>query len=341
MNRDNTLDIAKGLAIWFVVFGHIANQIFELSVTMITLFHMPTFIFISGYLFRKSIVKRSILELIKGKLVALFVPYIIWSSVSLLFNTSIALINGSFSKSSIMNEVVDIYIYSRSVWFLIELFIIIMVFTIGYLISKTIGLNLYLIVIIIWLCIVRFAPQDILALYKFKWLFPFFIAGYSCVLYKDNKKSNGIIPLLISGILAGVLFILIYSKQSFYTYLTGTWHNISEVVLSTIYYFISFVAVLVIIMFSELLNKRNIGNLFSAFGRNSVDIYVLHMFGVKAIIMTETKLHVLNLIQNDYVKYMVSAAFSVIIVLIIYILAKCFLSRINLYRISIGKDLNK
>lgn len=69
LNRFAFLDVAKGLGILAVVAGHIYPP--GLLRSLIYLFHMPLFFFISGYLFKPKSGK----ELIAAKLQQLIVPY--------------------------------------------------------------------------------------------------------------------------------------------------------------------------------------------------------------------------------------------------------------------------
>ena len=50
MNRINWIDWAKAIAITMVVFGHLPMERDNYLLRYITVFHMPLFFFISGYL---------------------------------------------------------------------------------------------------------------------------------------------------------------------------------------------------------------------------------------------------------------------------------------------------
>ena len=54
--RDKSIDIMKGILIFFVIIGHYPS-INERIQSIIYWFHMPLFFMISGYLFKKKKIK--------------------------------------------------------------------------------------------------------------------------------------------------------------------------------------------------------------------------------------------------------------------------------------------
>lgn len=75
MNRDNTIDIIKGVAILSVIVGHLTH--FWALRGMIYTFHMPVFFFVSGYFFKK----KPPYELMKSLSKSLLLPYFFTSIV--------------------------------------------------------------------------------------------------------------------------------------------------------------------------------------------------------------------------------------------------------------------
>lgn len=69
------------LGIIFVVDGHLSNGLFDLNgLFYYYSFHMPLFVFISGYFYRAGS-ERDILGYIKHKFMRLMVPYFIWNLI--------------------------------------------------------------------------------------------------------------------------------------------------------------------------------------------------------------------------------------------------------------------
>ena len=87
MQREKYIDVAKGIGILLVVYGHVIEwgKLESLSgvFQVIYTFHMPLFFFVTGYLLglRKYEVDFSLLKQVKKIGLSLFVPYFVWSIV--------------------------------------------------------------------------------------------------------------------------------------------------------------------------------------------------------------------------------------------------------------------
>lgn len=93
-NRDNKFDFIKGILIILVVIGHAIQALYGIDnkevwynpiFNIVYTFHMPLFIFISGYFFSSSL-KYSFSILLEKKATRLLVPTFIWSTVILLIS---------------------------------------------------------------------------------------------------------------------------------------------------------------------------------------------------------------------------------------------------------------
>lgn len=78
-NRIEWIDIAKGLTIILIVFGHIYEN--EIMHKILWSFHLQTFMFISGYLYKK----RSNMEYIKRKIKTIMIPYLFFGILELIY----------------------------------------------------------------------------------------------------------------------------------------------------------------------------------------------------------------------------------------------------------------
>lgn len=77
------VNIAKGIAIFLVVYGHVIDGLadsgytfasYEVQHGIIYSFHMPLFFFLSG-LFFDNMLKRELLTVIKSRALSLLYPY--------------------------------------------------------------------------------------------------------------------------------------------------------------------------------------------------------------------------------------------------------------------------
>lgn len=79
-NRIEWLDVARGLAIFFVIFGHASIGPQWLLLYAIPLFYMAMFFFVSGYLFKE---KSSFSVVFEQRTRTLLLPYLFWGVVAI------------------------------------------------------------------------------------------------------------------------------------------------------------------------------------------------------------------------------------------------------------------
>lgn len=82
--RNSVVDIMKGIAIILVVIGH---TYVKYIYNFISLFHVAIFFIISGYCFNNAYLETrySFLELLKKRLLSLWLPYVAYNFIALLF----------------------------------------------------------------------------------------------------------------------------------------------------------------------------------------------------------------------------------------------------------------
>lgn len=124
--RIEYIDYAKGLAIVFVVFGHIFFGNNKISIWIYS-FHIPLFFIISGYLLNYNVkpLKDSIIKKIK----ALLIPYISFSILNIICNYILS----NFDMKSIKINIIDTISLGgiATLWFLVALFLGETIFLIG------------------------------------------------------------------------------------------------------------------------------------------------------------------------------------------------------------------
>ncbi|MCW0953813.1 acyltransferase [Weissella ceti] len=94
--RISWIDVAKGLTILLVVFGHVIIGLFDANlyigqtqanllntVQSIYLFHMPVFIAFSGYFFTRTASINSFIERLKKRSISIGIPYLVFSVILL------------------------------------------------------------------------------------------------------------------------------------------------------------------------------------------------------------------------------------------------------------------
>ena len=162
-NRDVTLDVLKGLAITFMVVGHaMPGSAFN---HFIQEFHMPVFFMASGFFFASNKVDSfgGLYNVMRKKIVALFVPYAIWTLFYILCNNIFiklglysmdpALLSVErqklaveFSCRDIVVQVMKIFLLAASTemggafWFVIALFQVVLLYNLIEFMSRKLRL---------------------------------------------------------------------------------------------------------------------------------------------------------------------------------------------------------
>lgn len=151
-NRNISIDIARGIAIILVVWGHSGFIPIEKVVNLI---HLPTFFFISGFLFSKNQKKNLKCFAIKA-FKRLYIPYIIAEMLAIIFRNFLFYI-GVYSEfepyggqiihpfltveDGILEMLKSVFLFGRepiigSVWFLVTLLILEFLYYFMHLIFK-------------------------------------------------------------------------------------------------------------------------------------------------------------------------------------------------------------
>lgn len=133
MQRNNAIDIAKGIGIIFVLWGHTYCPVKP----YFYVFHMPLFFLLSGFFFKND---ENIKVTLKKKLRSLGIPFFFFFLFQRIGFIVISLIGGTF-KSDYLLIWNPIFPWDRIgvLWFLVALFVVTMIFS---LINK-LSLELY------------------------------------------------------------------------------------------------------------------------------------------------------------------------------------------------------
>lgn len=116
--RISWIDMTKGYGVLLVIIGHM--YIFNLS-SWIYSFHMPLFLFISGYVFKVNI---TFVDFVYKKIKSLIVPYFFLAFLIIVYEIICGITNGQ--KINILRLILNYLLQRResALWFLTCLFII-------------------------------------------------------------------------------------------------------------------------------------------------------------------------------------------------------------------------
>jgi fucose 4-O-acetylase-like acetyltransferase len=197
IERVLTIDALKGFAIFLVVLGHTIqynnlnnfdnNPIFR----FIYSFHMPLFIFLSGYIAFYSIPGKNIKEIVIKKTKLFIVPFLSWYFIISYLSSGIYQHENLIDYSNKLIKSPD-----YGLWFLWILFWCFILLTIFLKLTNLIKIKNVMIkdviVAIILMVILYYLPINILGRSLLAWHFPFFILGFIIAKNKDliMRKFN-------------------------------------------------------------------------------------------------------------------------------------------------------
>jgi fucose 4-O-acetylase-like acetyltransferase len=273
--RDHLFDNMKFILILLVVFGHICftnRNIPSMAglTNMIYTFHMPLFIFVSGY-FSKSVKTHR-----KSDILHLLVPYIIIELLNYAYTSLTGLGEGKLNMLTPTYQ--NWYLLALFFWRLLtpyfKLFKRHTAITGAFVIALTVGFfNGF---------------SNFLALYRVFYFLPFFILGYYCAdlkLVLDKFKKYKTLFIVFFCLVMIAVFTLSFMKTKLavillfaYLPVTGYDHQLSYFILRTVAMGSS---ILICFSLCYLIPARK--TWFSRFGENTLYVFLFHMMIVWAV----------------------------------------------------------
>lgn len=208
--RDIRLDILKGIAILFVVIGHVINYKYDpenynqnILFRIAYSFHMPLFFFVSGYLtgFKKP--DSFTVDFIQKKTVRLLIPYFLWSFV---FDLNQFLLHGFVGGIlGILNVMFanPLYWFLPCLWFCFLL----LVPCVKAKHPVLIAFAAFFVSFVIWILTKNFTKLFSNTI----WYFPFFFAAYYVSANKEKFNVKWVRCVLWASLILYPLSMLFFS----------------------------------------------------------------------------------------------------------------------------------
>ena len=302
MTRDFSIDALKAFTISLVVLGHflqftISNYDDNYLFRLIYSFHMPLFIFLSGYLsYRKEDIYGNY---IRRRFLSLIVPYFSWMIVSLIIK--------SFETDNLSYSLIlrDFLYPDNGLWFLWVLFWMhFVLFCCGYLSKSKQFILLVSFASLMLFLVFVLNPDNIIGIKTFTLLFPYFILGYIVNKFKERtfvylKNSYFLLPLF--------LFLAYYWQRNDSVNFNGYYLTSKGI----IFIYKNIVASIGILVFMGLAKQiKNFSKILIYIGTNSMAIYAINIYCLFAL------LPFYRVLEINFFYYIYAIVFSVLIIFI-------------------------
>lgn len=334
-NRNKTIDLLKGIAIYLVVFGHSIQFLYsnnnfydDYLYRIIYSFHMPLFMLISGYLFYYSL-KHDLKTIIVSKIKTLLYPMIIWGFI----------INIIVNFKSIEFSLFYFYKTLIGYWYIWFLFIYSVFVSLIYKLidKKTIRIILY-VVLFLLLSLFPYTKNGMI-------MFPYFMIG---LLYCKNRET--IDQLLNNKVLFFVVAfeIIVFISYSFISrdYIFDVYNKAFEtfsikfIVYSAIKYLAGFSGSIILVRIAKKVNTNNkLSIVISKWGMHSLEIYLVQRYLIEGLynhLVNRFGLVTLLAGYNQICLDVIAFAFSIVFIIVINLIISLF-RKIKINKVLFGR----
>ncbi|SET33307.1 acyltransferase family protein [Paenibacillus sp. NFR01] len=292
VQRQETMDSAKGLAIFLVVFGHalqytiapaggdyFGNPLFQ----AIYSFHMPLFMLISGYLAVFSVQNRTLHANLRNKTTGILVPYTVWTVILVFISAAANIIGvGGIHLGEIPSALCSALFRSPDLWFLYAHYFMYLLLFLSVALARWIGPAAYvLMLILLWT-----VPEPIhsqYGIYYLQFFYVFFLGGYALnrpavteILRPMTRKWTAVLLLMVIAL--EVVLIAEWNTTDFiyvHKMTLGSGSPILEMARMAYRMVTGFTGSLLVLYLCKGLVKTKLGQPFILLGRYSLDIYLL------------------------------------------------------------------
>lgn len=207
------LSVLQGFSMLLVVIGHVSltNVPGDPSTPIATgieraiySFHMPLFIFISGWLFYFTCLRKDkdYSDVVKAKLKRLGIPFFAFTLIATVLKAAFPSL---MHRPVTGQELIDTFLLFRSnplgeMWFIVVLFVLMMLYPIYRSAIKHDRLTAILLIVSVFVYICP-PPLTVFYIDRVCHMAPFFVGGILCCKYEWQKYLEDYLALLISAVM--------------------------------------------------------------------------------------------------------------------------------------------
>ena len=303
--RDNFLDFTKAVAIVLVVLGHsiqfgngenylARGDFFDNRIFMwIYGFHMPLFMIVSGYLFRKAVASKGVGEIIKNRFRSLIIPIIAWGVVGVVIELAIQGAPNGYGAVQLAKRLGWHIVYG--LWFLWAVFYCSIAVSVIY---KRLRNSIIAYAVLIG---AMFLTPDVYNFHTYKFMFFYFALPITFSKIDARAwlacRTNLQLAIMTATSLAAYAGIMSVWDRDFYIYTTGfsvlTKDAPSQIFIDVTRWAAGLVGIAAVLLLLQLITNimpsMAANLLFRTMGRQSLGIYILSglMFSYPVQLITQ------------------------------------------------------
>ena len=274
--RIEWLDVSKGIGIVLVLCAHAMDKNTQMW-NMITLFHMPLFFIISGYLFNLG---ESFKQTILSKIFSLYIPYVTISIMA--YGYMCFFENMNFEISVILRILLLIYTpgITGASWFISVLFCSEIGFwlLLYFLEKKTMSIYLAIMIAVL-IGLIGFLTNLPFGMSRVLVSILFLMCGYSfrkCVDERSRKKSSVVAYVVI--MIVSIAIVYAFSFENYSSYSSNNYTNIFVSVICAVSGTIFIFCISRLIEYLPSLKK-----IFGFLGKNTMGIIFFQFFAFRIV----------------------------------------------------------
>jgi len=309
------VDICKIITIFIVAYGHVAQAITSQNVPDIHFFtgpisfHMPLFMFMSGFFVNLNKIRDTNLkETALSKFKHLLVPAFIWYIIKCILTMHLPHLNEAFT----------------SYWFLTSLFLCYLCAAISIKLIK----NIYAAFLISYLFILILPYTNFVNL---NFMYPFFWFGY---IYRSFNIKFSYLKFLFIGFLFSILQCYWKFDYSVYAcpinFLSNKIPIYTMVLIAVFRLCIGLIGSVLFIMLFEKLEDYLFQNkyflLLARYGKYTLGIYVIHL------VLIDLLRNVLNLLQVSFMPLEFVSFFSTVLIMFLCLIIISFINKKSFFK---------
>jgi len=312
MQRNNFIDIIKGILITLVCIGHTNQYIVNLNSDFwgdplfkaIYTFHMPLFMAVAGYLSFRGITNASkVQKYIVHRSTSLLIPIFVWAALEQVARSSLV---GDPSIQELPISILEGGYHS--LWFLWALLGSIAITAVAHAAGN------YRATILIILFTFTFFLPDTSPIYLFKYTFPFFVIGFYATRIDFHTYTNKKINILtIIFLLASIICILLWQDNTYIyvTKMTLSYDNIFNIIFRWIAGIVISIFIVLLLFRIKHIFPEKLNNVLILAGKNSIYIYIIQTYAFLIIDKLSQKL--LHPINNVIIGDLLSIIIGIVI----------------------------